>query len=502
FELSRCDGVQRYGWSAGYSHVCQRRNEPARVEDDYYSLGATLFHAVTGIDPIVMDQDPEANVAQTLSCLTAVCGAGAPVVGLVRDLLDADPAVRSSAARRLRTTTVLGLGGPAVGSPPDLSLAPILRHTLGVVLGHAEAILAEDVRKHVLPPPVTAYDGLAGLVMELARHPEALTAASQLARLTAFVVKRVEVPPALLYGRTGVSLALQAVASAGGDPALQGIAESILPGEEEIANERRVDVTHGLAGLGLGFLEFAASAPDPEPFLRLADRCAERLLFGEDLIEGNLRALPVGDPAHGISVADGFAHGRAGIAYFLLAHAAQTGYPKSRQRARRMMDQLADLVPDLAGRARSRLARPMAASWCQGLAGIGTALVRGARFFADDRLLTAARTAAAGCRSVAPRVPLVTQCCGLAGIGEFLLDLAIASGDTSHRQDAIEVLHLMLTRSGGPRTAPSFPDATMAATTPCWATGASGVLSFLRRLADPSSPRLWMADGIASGWPR
>jgi hypothetical protein len=34
----------------------------------------------------------------------------------------------------------------------------------------------------------------------------------------------------------------------------------------------------------------------------------------------------------------------------------------------------------------------------------------------------------------------------------------------------------------------------MAASTPGWATGASGVLSFLRCLADPAGPRLWMAD--------
>lgn len=273
-----------------------------------------------------------------------------------------------------------------------------------------------------------------------------------------------------------------------------------MPDKDDVANEQRVDVTHGLAGLGIGYLALAATASDPGPYRTLADQCAERLLLGEAMIDEQLQALPVGNVAHGISVADGFAHGRAGIAYFLLTHAAQSGHDGSLRQARKLIDALADLVPDLAARAESRLARPMAASWCQGLAGIGTTLVRGARFFNDERILKAAQTAATGCLAVAPRVPLVTQCCGLAGIGEFLLDLAIVTDDTRYRQDAINILNLMLIRSGGSRAAPSFPDTSMATNSPGWATGASGVLSFLRRLVDPSSPRLWMADDMVSKW--
>jgi hypothetical protein len=136
----------------------------------------------------------------------------------------------------------------------------------------------------------------------------------------------------------------------------------------------------------------------------------------------------------------------------------------------------------------------MAASWCQGLAGIGTTLLRGAAFFQEERLLDKARIAAVGCLAVAPRVPLVTQCCGLAGTGEFLLDFARVSADTRYQQSAADLLGLMLNRSGGSRLAPSFPDTSMIASTPWWFTGAGGVLSFIRRLEKPESPRLWMAD--------
>lgn len=498
FELSSFAGVQRYGWSPGYSHARQRRNEPGAIEDDYFSLGATLFHAVTGLDPIMIDPNPETNVARTVSCLTAICGTEAPIVAIIRNLLDSDAIVQAHAVRELRATTVLGARRRATVERRSPPIGQVFRYTLDTVLGHANAIAPEDVRKSGLPPPVTAYDGTAGIVMELAQHPGTLTTASELARITALIAQRVDTPPALLYGRMGISLALQAIANATDNTYIRRAAEAIIPGQEDVANEQRVDVTHGLAGLGIGYLAFAATASDPGPYRTLADQCAMRLLLGEAMIEQQLGALPLGNVAHGISVADGFAHGRAGIAYFLLAHAAQSSHDRSRRQARKLIDALADLVPDLAARAESRLARPMSASWCQGLAGIGTTLVRGAHFFDDERLLMAAQTAATGCLAVAPRVPLVTQCCGLAGIGEFLLDLAIVADDIRYRQDAINILDLMLVRSGGSLTAPSFPDTSLATSTPGWATGASGVLSFLRRLVDPSSPRLWMADSEVS----
>jgi len=494
FELSRFDGVQRYGWSAGYCHVRQRRNEPGGIADDYFSLGATMFHAVTGLDPIVIEESHESNTKRTVGCLASVCGASAPIVSLIRDLLDCGTETQANAVRQLREGAVLRARRQATVGHSKISLGPVFRHTIDVVLGHAKAILADDVRKHPLPPPVTAHEGLAGIMMELVHHPSALATAIELAGMTAFIVERVETPPALLYGRMGISLAIQAVASASGEADLHRVANAIMPGMDHVSAEQRVDVTHGLSGLGIGYLAFATNSSNPEPYWMLAEQCAERLLRGETIIDEQLNALPVGNVGHGISVADGFAHGRAGIACFLLTYADQTGHTESRRQARKMIDALADLVPDLVARAQSRLARPMAASWCQGLAGIGTTLVRGARLFNDERLLKAAQAAATGCLAVAPRVALVTQCCGLAGIGEFLLDLAVVTDDTRYQKDAMDILHLMLTRSGGSRTAPSFPDTTLASSTPGWATGASGVLSYLRRLIDPSSPRLWMAD--------
>lgn len=493
FELSRFECIQRYGFTAGYSHPRQRRNERGSIGDDYYSLGMTLFHAVTGLDPVIIDADPETNLARTLSCLDAVCCTGAPAAAVIRGLLDEDPATQIDTVRRLREADPPSIRRRAakLRRPP---LASIVHHTLAAVIGHANAICAGDLYEHQLPTTTAPYAGTAGIVMELVHHPAAHATAGALARTIACIAGSVESQSGLLFGRMGIALALQAAADVTGDAELRRAAEAVIPRAEVVETESRVDISHGLAGLGVGYLAFAAAALDPRPWNALAARCAARLCDGGAMIAARLDELPVGNPAHGISVADGFAHGRAGIAYFLLACAAESGDQACRREARSLVDHLALLAPQLAVRAGTRLARPMSASWCQGLAGIGTTLVHAARLFGDDGLLAAARTAAGGCLAIAPRVPLVTQCCGLAGTGEFLLDLAVATGDLRYRNQAMEVLSLMLLRSGGRRSAPKFPDTSMATETPGWATGASGVLSFLRRLVDPPSRRLWMAD--------
>jgi serine/threonine protein kinase len=500
FELGRLAGVQRYGWTPAYSRPAQRRNEPGEVGDDYYSLGMTLFHAVTGLEPVVIDPDPKINLARSLSCLASICGREAPIFAIIRDLLDPHVSVQTDAVRKLwETTAPRNSPRPATmrRAPP---LEKILQHTLDAVLRQADTILTSVTTNRDLPPPVTAYSGTAGIIMELAQHPAGLAVATELARLTAGIAESIHTAPALMYGRTGIGLALEAVANVACDARLHTAAALMMPGDGDVANEQRADVMHGLAGLGIGYLAFAAMASGTGRSLAHADLCAKRILDSEAMIREQLGALPVGNAGHGISIADGFAHGRAGIAYFLLAHAAQSGDEASGRQARTLVAALAALVPDLVSRTETSLARPMAVSWCQGLAGIGATLVRAARFFNDESLLNATKSAAAACVAFAPRVLLATQCCGLAGIGEFLLDLAVAADNIRYHRDAMEILNLMLMRSGGSRSAPSFPDNTMAASSPAWATGMSGVLSFLRRLADPSNARLWMADSVASKW--
>lgn len=101
--------------------------------------------------------------------------------------------------------------------------------------------------------------------------------------------------------------------------------------------------------------------------------------------------------------------------------------------------------------------------------------------------------------ALAPRIPVASQCRGLAGVGEFVLDVALATGSAAHRRDAVRIAEFILLRTVGPAHAPLLPDHTVQRTGHGWATGSTGVLSFLRRLADPVTPRLWPASAPAGG---
>ncbi|MFB9832390.1 lanthionine synthetase LanC family protein, partial [Actinoallomurus acaciae] len=145
------------------------------------------------------------------------------------------------------------------------------------------------------------------------------------------------------------------------------------------------------------------------------------------------------------------------------------------------------LVADLNGPA----ARPMGASWCQGMSGIASALLHAARAYDDERYLALAERGVRACLALAPRAWVTSQCCGLAGIGEALIDAAMATGDPAYWQGAEEIAGLMLTRAGGPPAAPLFPGNDLDTAAFTWGTGTGGVLSFLRRLDRRDGARLW-----------
>ncbi|GAA3507424.1 hypothetical protein GCM10019017_05540 [Streptomyces showdoensis] len=148
------------------------------------------------------------------------------------------------------------------------------------------------------------------------------------------------------------------------------------------------------------------------------------------------------------------------------------------------------MTPDLFAAAAAPGATRRYGSWCRGLAGIGTVLVRASQVLGEPAYLELAERAAHACAALAPRMPLVTQCCGLAGVGELMVDLAEASGSEEFREAAETVAVLILSRSGGSWSRPVFPDTGLARSSATWAGGSAGVLAFFRRLHDGGGPRL------------
>jgi hypothetical protein len=127
------------------------------------------------------------------------------------------------------------------------------------------------------------------------------------------------------------------------------------------------------------------------------------------------------------------------------------------------------------------------------MAGIVTTLAHAAQVCGDERYLDLAERGARSCLAIAPGAWVVSQCCGLAGIGEALVDLAMVTGESAYWRGAEEIAELMLLRAGGAFEAPAFPGNDLDKAGYTWGTGAAGVLSFLRRLNLRTGPRLWTA---------
>jgi tRNA A-37 threonylcarbamoyl transferase component Bud32 len=488
FGNSRYDGYQIPGWTRGYSVPDQYTDRDSVPADDYFSLGATLFFATTGMNPIAMDADPVRNLDRTLLCLTRLHPhVTNGVCGLLPRLLSLDPAERVAAVADFRAGRHRDRGvrsaGPRPAGPRLTSalLDRMLDHTVRECVRHAEAMMAEPASSRSEPPQTNVYAGSAGLGLELLHHPRAEEVGADLARWTARVIPPGRLPAALYFGRTGTAVYLAA--------ARRVLAPDLAaPAPIELADTERADYVHGVAGIGTGHLLLNGLAPDPAT-LGVAAECARRLLAGE-VVESQ-DAAPPAQPGSGVAVESGFAHGDAGVAYFLLAYARATGDQQAGAAARERFAELAVDVEKLLPIMHGADARSMSASWCQGMSGIVTALLHAAHSYDDEHYLQLAKEGARACLVVAPQAWVVSQCCGYAGIGEALIDVALATGETEFWRGAQEVAELMLTRSGGAFERPVFPDNSLDSSTGKWGTGSAGVLSFLRRLQRREGERLW-----------
>ncbi|MFE3503177.1 class IV lanthionine synthetase LanL [Kitasatospora sp. NPDC059160] len=501
FGISALDGTGPDGSTPGYSDPVRRPpGQPARPADDFHALGATLGFAATGLDPVIVDGDAAVNRERTLAGLAwALPGEEhRQLRSLIAELTSPDPAVRTTGADRLRSGTAVRTPPPPLPRryrlDPD-RLREVVEHTTAYCVAEAHRI-ADPVlaARAAVPTPIDVYGGSAGLGLELLHHlhrpgvPEAVAA---LAEWTAGQSRRLS--PGFYSGRTGVDLFLARAGSpiGGGED---------LPAHGPDGGPPEADLIEGVAGIGIGRLLLARAHPaGRDRHLAVAAECARLLATGR------ARLSPAGaDTPGSAALREGLAHGTAGVAYFLLEYGSTGGDRADRHRAEQACARLAADIPALIARATAPGATRRYGSWCRGLAGVGSVLVRAADRLAEPGYLDLARKTARTCAALAPRMPLVTQCCGLAGVGELLVDVAVASGPgtgpgggtgAEEFWDAADtVAAILLSRSGGPPSRPVFPDTGLARPSATWAGGSAGVLGFLRRLHARGGPRLGLLD--------
>ncbi|MBW4717515.1 class III lanthionine synthetase LanKC N-terminal domain-containing protein [Saccharothrix obliqua] len=483
FGLAAHAGLHLPGSTPGYAPARQVRDETPRDTDDLHALGMVLTHALTGMPPVIAGDDLDLPRTRALQALrlrfgSAPVGIGAVVVAL----LDDDAGRAREAVRRIAAG---GRPAPAViPVPARPAMTPVLA---AEVVGNLRADLLDRVDRVVRAEADTlayhdfsAYTGSSGMGLELLHHlpgrPDVRRRVAELAEFTARVARRPGARPGLYGGTTGADVFLRAAADFGvgaADRAVRG-----LPPPEWDATP--ADLVDGQAGVGLGHLRLHRVDGDAED-LAVARRCLRAVLAEEPA--GRVTEAGVADAGLGR------AHGLAGAVEFLLRHAEHTGEPRALDAAAHRAHHLARHARALVAEARDPAAEPMTTSWCRGLAGIGQVLALAGRVLDEPGLTALARSAADACAARVPGMASLGRCCGVIGVGEFFLDLAVAGGSERHWEAALDVASHLLLRTGGPPDHPTFaaPGANPTTAT-SWAHGLVGALAFFRRLAGGGDP--------------
>jgi len=505
------------GGTPAYSSPEQLRGEPPQPADDYFALGAVVFFIASLYDPFVLADRPSqrtdlSRIAAWLDLLVQEGIVQRQIPEVVLGCLAADPAERWTPARVIRHCMQPPRSAriqPAAAPPLALSQEMLLEVARGVALDVLEKIDATGARYPIEPScqgsrtdPCNVQHGAAGtghfLVSLLSALDEraALVKIRDLAKWILSTIKRQPARPAGLYfGSAGAAWFVLDAARALRDSALLAEAASLaysLPLDPQIC-----DVTHGAAGIGIMLLHFHSTTGEGG-FLSRAVEAADTVVAAATAQADGLTWPRSGqNPESGKEVFYGFAHGSAGIAYFLLAAAAATGdrrYLGAAQGALRVLVQAVEMEEDRAFWPHGPSRPSRWPYWCNGSSGVGTTLLRAHVLTGERRYRELAEAAARAV--IADRWHgSLGQCHGLAGNGEFLLDLSHFLREERYREEALHLAEIIYLHRVCRDGRALFPDDTGFAVAPDFATGTSGVGAFFHRLARGGS-RPFMVDEV------
>ncbi len=345
--------------------------------------------------------------------------------------------------------------------------------------------------------------GAAGVLGVLTRASEVLgrqELRAAVARVASWIDARLtavpKVLPGLYFGRAGTAWTLHEAARHLGD---EELAEHAV--ELALALPLRwpnPDLFHGAAGAGVTQLRFWQVTGRPE-FLGRAAECADGLLTAAEYADDGVfwRIPPDFDSSLAGITHLGFAHGVAGVGSFFVDAAAATGrqdYVDVAMAAGRTLAGAAERGPWGARWRTDRAGRPgegMLYHLCSGASGAGTFLLRLWRVTRDPVALELAEEAAAAVYRTRWNAGSAV-CHGLAGNGEFLLDMAQAVGGPYHGW-AAEIAACLHARHAVRDGRMVVPDESGTEVTVDYAVGLSGVIGFLLRLRY-GGPRMLMTD--------
>ena len=482
--------------TAGFSSPQQRAGEQPAIEDDVFSFGCLALLALTGIDP----RRFTGNLPKRADRIAALTGPAAelselyePLALTLSEVADERPEIR------VLVTVLRAAQEQLEGSHPGTrkclakidssDLAPVIESAISGLLfdvphtaeglwrtlplgGGDQGILETDL---VLQR--SAHSGIAGPVYVLAlaaQHGlgDSDIIGQRLSRAAEWLISDTTSDdlnlPGLHFGHAGVAVALSTLGGLS-MPCRAKLREWL------VNSLNWPDITHGAAGQGLAALSVA---PD------FADHAAN-YLCAMQATDGAWE-VPEGVGVVSGQKLTGFAHGVAGIVYFLCHQARLRSDERARDSAARgiawleSVKQASEVGAAPQWPYSDRVETPWR-WWCHGGPGIALAYLAAYETFGEVSFLETATQALATHHPLHVRYGNLSYCHGLAGLGEIYLETLRVTGDPVWQLRVNAILTPILALA---RTCPH--GLTWLAEDPNIATadlglGTSGVLHFLLR---------------------
>ncbi len=499
----------------GFMSQQQEAEEQPSIADDVFGIGSVALYLLTGIHPLRLAFSDRpvtgsqlAELAQgswDLMEVVARCLSVLPdsrpslseitlALTLAADALDQ----RSTAAPRrphrsqLRSSAQSLLPLAAEGLLHDVCLDGQLRMWLSQSpeQNGSKALIAPDYRFYR-----SANRGVAGVIYGLARLARNGYLANGVSQRSCdaidWLLAHHDTPddqlPGLHFGEAGVAVAIaEAIRS--------GVIERGAWLDEYLSQALCgpldwPDLTHGAAGQGIAAMCCADALDDPS-LISAARRCAELLVSSQDNDGG--WTMPPG--AEGLSGArlTGFAHGVAGIVYFLAEYSARCADLAAKNAALHGADWLMERArTSRDGRTVQWPTREGGEDiwrwWCHGAPGIALAWLKLFERFGDpDHEAVASR--ALRCHPVEVRYSNLSVCHGLSGLGEIYLEAArvLQGREWSMRAERVGNVLVQLARPAGSGVVWLVEDGLIP--TADLMVGCAGVAHFLLRLSADDRP--------------
>jgi serine/threonine protein kinase len=441
-------------------------------EDDYYSVGAVLLASLFPLNALLHLQ-PDFKT-RIMACIQRDARLPKAVADMILALMNQDPTRRPSPAQVTELMRVETEPAPVAPERfPIHDYEAVLKDVVSHIKQAAtysrkDRLFPSDPKLFVTNPLSLAY-GAAGVGYALKKIEGG--GGEVVEWILRHEISPEFYPPGLYVGISGIALCLLEMGAAReaeevfrltfGHPLLW----------------QTPDIFYGIAGYGLANLHFFLKT-DNQLYLDKANEAGRKLLKMS-------RLAPAGYCWESLDETRlGFAHGASGIALFLLYLHCATGnseFLNAGQQALEFDLSLAVETRDggLSWPERASVSAPLFPYWRFGSAGIGSSLLRYYAYLGTDRY-----------RSLLTRIFIDTnrryavfpgRFLGLAGLGDFMLDMHEFTRDDSYRAAAAKVADAIM-QFAVERHGTAFPGDMLSRLCCDYGTGSAGIALFMNRL--------------------